>query len=246
MGKWIVVAGLIGFLAGAAMPASAQRNWQGLFVSPPSGGTWLINGAKKHPLWIHEINQDDFDQFETGDVIMAGDSIIVPAPGVATPPPVPIPQPPARSAPVAPTAPAVQRPAGISSGGVTIAETGQGCDRDAVFAIRVEKLEMLKTLGNRAADGVWAVLSLNVTNQGPSPANLYLTFMLEDERGRQFEMAGNSEIDVTTLRREREARGLKGEIDTLQPGIAYRVMAVFQVAPDVVRLKIVPNRLYCR
>ena len=229
MAKWLIIASVFGFLVGVIAPAAAQSNWEGQFVTPPSGGVWLIVSNQTRYIQPAGITQEEFDQFERGDVV--GRFVAV-SPSASAPEPKPTAVPPPPPA-----------PAGITAGRMTIALTGQGCSRDSVFAIRVEQLETTTNLLGVPSGGLWAVLTLNVTNQGPQPGIIYLSFTLQDERGRNYEI--DRELGISKSSDLAKSKGIRHYADTLQPGVPARVLAVFQVAADVSWLEIVPNRLYC-
>jgi hypothetical protein len=242
---------LAAFGLGMVVPAGAQSAWDGAFVAPPVGGVWLISGTQKWQIQVQDIAQDEFDRYENGGVLTGAWQVAsaVAPPVAAAPPaePTAVPPPPTatpRPAPQPTTRPAPPPPSNPAA--TLVGQSGQGCSGSTTFAVRVEKAEWVKTVGGVTADGMWAVLTVNATNTGTKPDALYLSWMLRDDRSRTYQMVSSSEMSTSTQRAIGQQNGLKGWVDTLQPGVASRVLIIFQAAPDAQAFEIIPNPLYCR
>jgi hypothetical protein len=86
---------------------------------------------------------------------------------------------------------------------------------------------------------MYAVVVVNVTNDGDVPDVAFKLGVLKDERGRRFEaLSATSFGPYFDLTRE---YGVGSHVDTVQPGLASRVLWVFEVPSTVQRLTLEPS-----
>lgn len=212
----LLVLGLTGTIVAQSSP------WDGKFVSAMDGSIWLISGGVRHQLQAAQIGDQELGQFPVGepiaDLTQLGQAV------------------------AAPPAPATVAPR-LSPPATLIGLTPRICKDGVPFALEVLESDWTKTLGSGAGSspegGMWVLIVVNATNTGQGNENLYRSMQLADERGRVWgDVAGTAAAVLTDYANLANQRGAQPVTALLKPGVATRVLVVYNVAADVQRLEL--------
>ncbi len=218
---------LLALLVGLASPALAQPGgWEGKFVVAADNSIWVIVGGARHRIQAVLITDEELASFAEGEPIATLDQLRQ----VAAAPPGP--------------APAAAPPAPSNPPATLLGKTPKICKDGAPIALQVLEADWTKTLGSGAGStvdgGMWVTVVVSATNNGRNNESLYHATQLRDERGRTWADIGGTASAVHTNYEELAVqRGAQLVNRGLRPGIATRVLLVYNAAEDAQRLDLV-------
>lgn len=226
---------LVAFCLGAVIPVGAQSGWEGVFVTPPNGGVWLIIGTQKRQVQLQSISQDDFDRFETGDSVAGawqlGQATSSAAPQSSAP------------APAAPPPPA-QTASAANPGASLIGQSVRVCSAyKQPLQVTVEAVEYPAQFKGKAPGGVYLAAVVRAENLGTDKTVAGSATALQDERGRTFgeELMLIFSTDPLAVKYQ----AVQSATD-IAPGTAKRVILVYDTAADSRSFSIGQAALYAK
>jgi hypothetical protein len=228
--RWLL---LMGLLVGLVSPAVAQPGgWEGKFVVAGDNSTWAIVGGARHRIQAVLITDEELAGFGEGEPIATLDhlrQVAAAPPGAAS-----------AAAPPAPSNP----PATL------LGQTPKICKDGAPIALQILEADWTKTLGTGAGStidgGMWVMVVVSATNNGRNNESLYRATQLRDERGRTWTDIGGTASGAHTNYEELAVqRGAQVVNRGLRPGIATRVLLVYNASEDAQRLELVSIEAGC-
>jgi hypothetical protein len=206
-------------LAGYVPRALAQPGaWEGKFAATAGGAVWVIVGGERHRVQAVQITDEELAQFPEGAPVASIDQLG--------------------------HSPAAAVPAPLASPPETLlGQTVRVCRKGVPLTVQVVEADWTRQLGSGAGStvegGMWVSVVASVTNNGRDSESLYEATRLRDERGRTWEdVAGRAAAVHTDYEDRATQRGAQVANRGIRPGIATRVLLVFNVAEDAGRLEL--------
>lgn len=120
------------------------------------------------------------------------------------------------------------------------------------FGATVVRAERALQLGGVSANGVWAVVLVDVQNTGMLAEVPFGAADLQDETGRRFPRIDRSRIGPQieeqlrqNVRPQLEGYPVLSDRQPIQPGLSSRVLWIYEVPPDVRSLVVISNQPTC-
>jgi hypothetical protein len=216
--------------ASAALSQSPPPD--GVFVRGSDGSSWVVSSGTRYRIAFLDDN-GSLEALPDGGTVSS--LVEVPSGAPQSPPPSPAPS-------MVSPAPAPNDP--VSS---LIGQSADGLCANisqSQFAITVDQAIGRQVVSGQATDGLWVIVIGRVTNTGNRPDDPFLTFRLQDERGRQFAQLGGFESpDLPPLLAEFSAQR---HSTSIQPGLSAKALFLFEAPADVRELRVVSSNPGCR